>query len=105
MNIIKSKGWTKYSCWDNSKIVENLYRKRCKKEVEEMTSHKQAVKLLTNTIKPKETLLDVGCGSGYFYHSIKNQNLNLNYFGIDSSGKLISIGKKYSRKLSNTLLA
>lgn len=111
MNIIKSKGWAQNSCWDNSKIVENLYMKRCKKEVEEMTSHKQAVKLLIKKTKPKETLLDVGCGSGYFYHSIKNQNLNLNYFGIDSSSKLISIGKKYmvnyglsSKKLINIRL-
>ena len=111
MNIIKSNGWVQNSCWDNSKIVENLYEKRCKKEVEEMTSHKQAIKILAKQMKPKDTILDVGCGSGYFYHSIKNQNLNLNYFGIDSSSKLITIGKKYmvnyglsSKKLVNMRL-
>lgn len=94
MNEIKANGWIENSCWDNCEFVEDLYKKRCNKEVVEMTCHKQASKILKKYSKDKDSLLDVGCGSGCFYHSTVNQSLNLRYYGIDSSKKLIKIGKK-----------
>ena len=48
MTVIKSHGWVESSCWDNSKLIEELYKNRCKKVVEEMTSHKQAASFLIN---------------------------------------------------------
>ena len=59
-----------------------------------MTCHRQAVDLLKSRIEQDDTLLDVGCGSGYFYHSLKNLETKLNYFGIDASRTLIEIGHR-----------
>ena len=88
------KGWKKNSCWDNSNEIEKLYFKRSLNQVEELTCHTQAASILKSQSKSNETLLDIGCGTGYFYHALRNQNINLKYHGLDPSVKLIGIGKK-----------
>ncbi|RLC35979.1 hypothetical protein DRH27_05980 [Candidatus Falkowbacteria bacterium] len=42
-------------------------------------------------VKSGDTILDAGCGNGRLYEYLKNENIN--YFGIDSSKKLIDIAK------------
>jgi ubiquinone/menaquinone biosynthesis C-methylase UbiE len=59
-----------------------------------MTAHVQAMELLAPLAKPGETVLDVGCGAGYFFHSVARSNLGLEYYGIDASASLIAIGKE-----------
>jgi SAM-dependent methyltransferase len=34
-------------------------------------------------------LLDVGCGGGHFYHSLKRRGLSADYFGLDSSRQAV----------------
>ena len=38
------------------------------------------------------SILDVGCGTGYFYHSLKK--LKINYVGIDANKKFVEIGNR-----------
>jgi len=91
--MITNTGWNNYNIWEHSSTVKELYKKRCLLEIEEMVSHAQAIELLAPHINNGDTLLDVGCGSGYFYHSIKSRNIPVEYFGIDATDSLINIGK------------
>jgi len=60
-----------------------------------MTCHQQALELLRPQMKNGDTLLDVGCGSGYFYHSLRKRDIPVTYFGIDAAVALIRIGKRF----------
>ncbi len=91
---INKKGWAKYSTWENSRSLRELYARRCRLEAEEMTCHQQALELLMPHMEKGDTLLDVGCGGGYFYHSLRKRNILAAYFGIDAAASLIKIGKK-----------
>lgn len=92
--MIQPNGWDNYSIWEHSSTVKELYKKRCRLEVPEMTCHAQAIELLRPHIVDGDSILDVGCGSGYFFHSIVNRKIVAEYWGIDSSKSLIEIGKK-----------
>jgi ubiquinone/menaquinone biosynthesis C-methylase UbiE len=91
--MIQSDGWIKYNIWEHSSIVRDLYKKRCRLEIPEMTCHAQAIELLTPHIADGDSILDVGCGSGYFFHSIIGRKIPAEYWGIDSSKPLIDIGR------------
>ncbi|MCX7309509.1 MAG: methyltransferase [Afipia sp.] len=58
-----------------------------------MTAHAQAAELLALRAGDGDTVLDVGCGSGYFYHSLDSRGLSLEYWGCDASRALLSIGR------------
>jgi SAM-dependent methyltransferase len=60
-----------------------------------MECHAQAAGLLVPYVTPGDTVLDAGCGSGYFYHSIRNRGLRVEYHGIDSTRYMIELGKRY----------
>jgi len=90
--MIHGNGYSKYSTWEHSQTVKDLYAKRCRNEVEEMTCAQQAAEILSSYVEPSDSVLDAGCGSGYFYHSLKKRNIPAEYFGIDASPSLIEIG-------------
>lgn len=58
-----------------------------------MTCHAQAAELIAPLAATGDTLLDAGCGSGYFYHSLARRRLGLEYFGIDATACLVDIGR------------
>jgi len=58
-----------------------------------MTAHAQAAELLSARIELGDSVLDVGCGSGYFYHSLAIRGLPVEYWGLDACGALIDIGR------------
>ena len=93
--MITGDGWLKYSIWEHSATVKELYAQRCRLEAEEMTCAAQAAELLAPNVSPGDTLLDVGCGSGYFYHSLRKRNIPAEYYGIDAAPSLIEIGREY----------
>jgi ubiquinone/menaquinone biosynthesis C-methylase UbiE len=93
--MISDKGWDEYNIWEHSASVRELYARRCRLETEEMTCAMQAVELLKPLVKSGDTLLDVGCGSGYFFHSLKRRDVPVEYYGIDASRTLIAIGHRY----------
>jgi len=92
--VIQDDGWERYSIWEHSSTVRDLYTRRCRLEVEEMTAHAQAADLLAPLVAEGDTLLDAGCGSGYFFHSLRKRGLPVEYHGIDASPTLIEIGRR-----------
>jgi ubiquinone/menaquinone biosynthesis C-methylase UbiE len=92
---ISQDGWDRFSIWGHSATVRELYARRCRREAEEMTAHAQAAELLAPRISAGDSILDVGCGSGYFYHSLAGRNLPVEYWGLDACGALIDIGRAF----------
>lgn len=93
--MIHGDGWSTYNIWEHSSTVRELYARRCRQETEEMTCHAQAVELLQPYVSDGDILLDVGCGSGYFFHALYQRSIPVEYFGIDATADLIDIGKRY----------
>ena len=91
--MISNAGWERFSIWDHSAQVRELYAKRCRREAEEMTAHRQAAAILTPHVVAGDTVLDVGCGSGYLFHTLVGRRLGVEYYGIDASCALIEIGR------------
>jgi len=92
--MIRTDGWNRYCIWEHSSQVKELYRQRCREEAPEMTCAAQAARLLEPLASPGDTVLDAGCGSGYFLHSIRKRNLELKYWGVDAAQSLIEIGRQ-----------
>lgn len=93
--MITLEGWRNYNIWDHSAAVLELYTRRARNEAEEMTCAAQAAELLAGIARPGESLLDAGCGSGYFFHSLKARGLALEYRGIDATARFIDIGRAF----------
>ena len=92
--MIGEDGWVEHSIWDHSAHVRELYRRRCRLEEEEMTAHAQAADLLSPHVEAGDVVLDAGCGSGYFWHSLRSRELPVDYHGIDASPALIAVGRE-----------
>jgi ubiquinone/menaquinone biosynthesis C-methylase UbiE len=93
--MISDEGWQAYNIWEHSRTVRDLYARRCRLEAEEMTCAAQAAELLAPRVAPGDLLLDVGCGSGYFFHSLKSRGIGVEYYGIDAAPSLIAIGREH----------
>lgn len=93
--MIGDAGWSRFNIWDHSATVRDLYARRCRLEAEEMTCHAQAAALLAPHVTPGDSLLDAGCGSGYFYHSLRSRGIDVRYFGIDATDSLLELGRRY----------
>ncbi len=91
---IGDTGWTDNANWDHSARLRDLYRRRCRKQAEEMTCAAQAADLLAPLVEKGDTVLDAGCGGGSFFHSLMDRNIPATYIGIDASPRLTAIGKE-----------
>ena len=91
--MISLDGWRAYNIWDHSPTVLELYTQRARGEAEEMTCAAQAAEILAGLAKPGETLLDAGCGTGYFHHSLRSRKIALEYHGVDATARFIEIGR------------
>ena len=60
-----------------------------------MTCAAQAAEILKETVDEGDTVLDVGCGSGYFFRSLQERSVPVEYWGVDSSPSLIEIGRRH----------
>lgn len=83
-----------WNTWANDKHLLELYRKRCRQSVEEMTCAAQAATILSQKITPGETLLDAGCGGGYYYWSFKSRNIKIQYHGLDYTPQMIKLAQE-----------
>jgi SAM-dependent methyltransferase len=93
--VIATDGWQRYCIWEHSATVKDLYARRCRMEAEEMTCAAQAAELLAPLVTAGDTLLDAGCGAGYFYHSLRVREIPVAYYGIDAAPSLIAIGREW----------
>lgn len=93
--MIDGNGWARYCIWEHSATVRELYARRCRMEAEEMTCAAQAAELLSPLVSAGDTLLDAGCGAGYFYHSLRTRGIPVEYFGIDAAPSLVGIGRQH----------
>ncbi len=91
---LRDDGWRTHSIWEHSRTIHDLYTRRARGEAEEMTCAAQAAELLAPLVRPGDALLDVGCGSGYFLHSLRRRSIPIDYFGIDAASSLIAIGQR-----------
>lgn len=92
--VVNIDGWGQYSIWEHSATVRELYARRCRREEPEMTCAAQAADLLAERIRPGDTVLDVGCGSGYLFHALRDRDLDVEYHGVDASPSLIAVGRE-----------
>lgn len=90
---IRDDGFARHNIWEHSATVRTLYRQRARDEAEEMTCAAQAAQILAPLARPGETLLDAGCGSGHFYHSLRRRGIPLEYHGVDATRCLVEIGQ------------
>jgi ubiquinone/menaquinone biosynthesis C-methylase UbiE len=74
--------------------MHDLYRARARDEEVEMTCAAQAAELLTTLVSPGDIILDVGCGSGWFFHSLRRRNVEVEYLGMDKTKSFILIGRE-----------
>jgi SAM-dependent methyltransferase len=87
-----SDGWAAHNIWQHSAQVRELYALRARDEAEEMTCAAQAAELIGRLARPGDSLIDAGCGSGYFFHSLRRRNIPVDYYGIDATEAFIEIG-------------
>jgi len=92
--MISDQGFDQFNIWEHSANVKELYRRRCRQEEPEMDCAAQAIEILAPLAEPGDQLLDAGCGSGYFFHSVRRIGMDLTYEGIDASRCLIEIGRE-----------
>ena len=94
MTEVSGQGWSRFSIWEHSQHIRELYESRAAGREEEMTCAAQAAELLATLAEPGDSVLDVGCGSGWFFHSLRARGLDVDYWGIDASTPLVAIGQR-----------
>ena len=72
--------------WATDRKTLELYRRRCRQEAEEMTCAAQAAEILAEKVVQGETLLDAGCGGGYYYWSFHKRGVVVEYYGLRAFG-------------------
>jgi SAM-dependent methyltransferase len=84
-------GWNP---WANDRKLLDLYARRCRREVEEMTCAAQAAQILAQYAAAGETLLDVGCGGGYYYWSFAQRRVPVAYYGLDYTPQMVAMAQR-----------
>ncbi|MFN0253022.1 MAG: class I SAM-dependent methyltransferase [Kofleriaceae bacterium] len=87
----------RYNPWSNDRNTFDLYRRRCRGEAEEMTCAAQAAEILAPLVTHGETLLDAGCGGGYYWHSFRTRNIGVEYHGLDYTPEMIELARAEMR--------
>lgn len=84
---------SRWNPWANDRNTLALYRRRCRDEAEEMTCAAQAAEILGAMIRPGESLLDAGCGGGYYFHSFRKRGIEVDYHGLDYTEQMIELAR------------
>lgn len=80
--------------WANDRNTLELYRRRCHRDAEEMTCAAQAAELLAPRLEPGESLLDAGCGGGYYWWSFADRGAELDWHGVDYTPQMIELARR-----------
>lgn len=93
----------RWRIWDDNKAYGEVFRKRAAGEEAEMESSKATAKQLGEILTEDKSVLDVGCGAGHYYRSLKNIfPFDFSYTGIDSTEHYITLAKQTFASDSNT---
>jgi SAM-dependent methyltransferase len=79
--------------WANDRNTFELYRRRCRREAEEMTCAAQAAEVLGGLAGSGESLLDAGCGGGYYWWSFAERGAELDWHGLDFTPEMIELAR------------
>lgn len=79
--------------WANDAGTLELYRRRCRREAEEMTCAAQAAEVLAALVEPGESLLDAGCGGGYYWWSFADRGVEVEWHGIDYTPEMVELAR------------
>jgi hypothetical protein len=82
------------SVWSNDRKLLETYRRRCRKEAEEMTCAVQAAELLAQRVSPGESLLDAGCAGGYYHWSFAARGIPVEYHGLDYTPEFVALARE-----------
>lgn len=74
--------------------MRNLYRSRARDEAAEMDCAAQAIELLAPYLSDGDSVLDVGAGTGWLFHSFRRRKVNVNYWAIDMTEPFVQIGRE-----------
>lgn len=91
---IRRDGWSAANIWSHAETVRALYLARARDEIEEMTCAEQAAEIIATLASPGDSLIDAGCGSGWFFHSLRRRSIAVEYHGFDATEEFIAIGRR-----------
>lgn len=80
--------------WANDRNTLDLYRRRVQRGAEEMTCAAQAAEILKERATSGESLLDAGCGGGYYVWSFKDRGVELDWWGLDYTPAMIKLARE-----------
>jgi ubiquinone/menaquinone biosynthesis C-methylase UbiE len=81
--------------WDKEKDYGELFYKRATGELPEMESSKAVAEIVKNCIKPKDLILDIGCGVGHYLTSLKRTiDVPFSYHGVDCTKHYIDLARR-----------
>lgn len=93
--MIRDGGWMTHCIWEHSASLRELYERRARDIEPEMTCAAQAAELLAPHVEVGDTVLDIGCGSGWFFHSLRRRGIAGEYWGLDAAPSLVAIGRAH----------
>lgn len=79
--------------WSHSQHMRDLYRSRAQDEATEMDCAAQAIDLLAPYLSDGDSVLDVGAGTGWLFHSFRRRKVNVDYWAIDMTEPFVQIGR------------
>lgn len=79
--------------WSEKEYGE-LMKRRALGQEPEMEQIKQLTKLVRKVYRPGMKVLDVGCGVGHFYPSLKKIDKNISYVGVDVSERYLKLARR-----------
>jgi SAM-dependent methyltransferase len=92
--MVRGAADPRWNPWANDRNTLALYRRRCRGEAEEMTCAAQAAELIAERAGSGETLLDAGCGGGYYLHSLRARGVDVAYHGLDYTPEMIELARE-----------
>ena len=93
--MLHTDGWSRYSIWEHTAALAELYEARAAGTAPELTCHAQAAELLATVAHPGHTVLDAGCGSGALWHALRRRGVPVEYWGVDATRAFVTMAQRY----------
>jgi len=91
--MLHTNGWSRFSIWEHSAALTELYAARAAGTAEELTCHAQTAELLAEQARPGDSLLDAGCGSGALWHALRRRQIPIEYWGVDATLRFVQLAQ------------